>query len=191
MKLDHSHQIVGLRLAVGLLGEQEQSAWWPSGFLGRHAQAFLNPIFGTKTRMAQYHGGTTQINCLDPRSSRSLRRVLWPCPRLLLFFLNREAVVGIVVRQDRNFDVRSVERIDCGMHPESVDAAFWREIANHSAVLSDLDAGAVHHRCTSVGHQRVHGTAQANTSGYQRRDAPHHHIGDDVGGAYDGRGGAG
>ena len=37
----------------------------------------------------------------------------------------------------------------------------------------------------------VHGTAQANTSGYQRRDAPHHHTGADVGGEYDGRGGAG
>jgi hypothetical protein len=58
MKLDHSQQIVALRLAVGLLGEQEQSTWWPSGFLGRHAQAFLNPIFASKTRMAQYHGVT-------------------------------------------------------------------------------------------------------------------------------------
>jgi hypothetical protein len=27
MKLDHSQQIVALRLAVGLLGEQEQSTW--------------------------------------------------------------------------------------------------------------------------------------------------------------------
>ena len=52
------HQIVGLRLAVGLLGEQGQSAWWSSGFLGRHAHAFLNPVFGSKTRMAQYHGVT-------------------------------------------------------------------------------------------------------------------------------------
>lgn len=52
------HRIIGLRLAVGLLGEQEQSAWWPSGFLGRHAHAFLSPIFGSKTRMAQYHGVT-------------------------------------------------------------------------------------------------------------------------------------
>jgi hypothetical protein len=52
------HRIIGLRLAVGLLGEQEQSAWWPSRFLGRHAPAFLNPIFGGKTRMAQYHGVT-------------------------------------------------------------------------------------------------------------------------------------
>jgi hypothetical protein len=58
MKVNHTHQIVGLRLAVGLLGEQEQSAWWPSGFLGRHAQAFLGPVFGSKTRMAQYHGVT-------------------------------------------------------------------------------------------------------------------------------------
>ena len=52
------HHIVGLRLAVGVLGEQEQAAWWPSSFLGRHAQAFLNPIFGSKTRMAQYNGVT-------------------------------------------------------------------------------------------------------------------------------------
>jgi hypothetical protein len=52
------HQIVGLRLAVGFLGEQEQSAWWPSSFLGRHAQTFLNPIFGSNTRMAQYNGVT-------------------------------------------------------------------------------------------------------------------------------------
>jgi hypothetical protein len=52
------HQIVGLRLAVGFLGEQEQSAWWPSRFLGRHAYPFLNPIFGGKMRMAQYHGVT-------------------------------------------------------------------------------------------------------------------------------------
>ena len=58
MKVNHTDQIVGLRLAVGLLGEQEQSAWWPSGFLGRHAQAFLGPVFGSKTRMAQYHGVT-------------------------------------------------------------------------------------------------------------------------------------
>jgi hypothetical protein len=50
------HQIVGLRLTVGFLGEQEQAGWWPSMFLGRHAHAFLNPIFGSKTRMAQYHG---------------------------------------------------------------------------------------------------------------------------------------
>jgi hypothetical protein len=58
VKLDHTHQIAGLRLAVGLLGEQEQSAWWPSTFLGRNAQAFLHPIFGSKTRIAQYHGVT-------------------------------------------------------------------------------------------------------------------------------------
>jgi hypothetical protein len=51
-------QIVGLRVAVGFLGEQVQAALWPSMFLGRHAHAFLNPIFGSKTRMAQYHGVT-------------------------------------------------------------------------------------------------------------------------------------
>jgi hypothetical protein len=57
------HNIVGLRLAVGLLGEQEQSGWWPSSFLGRHAPAFLSPIFGGKTKMAQYNG-VTEAACL-------------------------------------------------------------------------------------------------------------------------------
>ncbi len=63
MKVNHAEQIVALRLAVGLLGEQEQSAWWPSSFLGPHAQTFLNPIFGGKTRMAQYNG-VTEAACL-------------------------------------------------------------------------------------------------------------------------------
>jgi hypothetical protein len=58
MKVNYIHQIVSLRLAVGLLGEQQQSAWWPSSFLGRHAQTFLNPIFGSKTRIAQFNGIT-------------------------------------------------------------------------------------------------------------------------------------
>jgi hypothetical protein len=52
------HQIIGLRLAVGLLGEHGQAAWWPSMFLGQHANAFLSPIFGGKTRMARYQGVT-------------------------------------------------------------------------------------------------------------------------------------
>jgi hypothetical protein len=52
----YSHKLVGLRLSVGLLGEREQAGWWPSIFLGRHAPTFLSPIFGSKTRMAQYHG---------------------------------------------------------------------------------------------------------------------------------------
>jgi hypothetical protein len=58
MKVNRTHQIVGLRLAVGLLGEKEQSPWWPSTFLGQHAPAFLGPVFGSKRRMAQYHGVT-------------------------------------------------------------------------------------------------------------------------------------
>jgi hypothetical protein len=68
------HQIVGLRLAVGFLGEQEQAAWWPSMFLGRHAHAFLNPIFGGKTRMAQYHG-VTEAACRAHDESIGVGRV--------------------------------------------------------------------------------------------------------------------
>ena len=68
------HKIAGLRLAVGFLGEQEQAAWWPSVFLGRHAHAFLNPIFGSKTRIAQYHG-ITEAACRVHDESIGVGRV--------------------------------------------------------------------------------------------------------------------
>jgi hypothetical protein len=68
------HRTVGLRLAVGFLGEQEQAAWWPSMFLGRHAHAFLNPIFGGKTRIAQYHG-VTEAACRVHDESIGVGRV--------------------------------------------------------------------------------------------------------------------
>jgi hypothetical protein len=68
------HQIIGVRLAVGLLGEREQAGWWPSMFLGRHAHAFLSPIFGGKTRMAQYHG-VTEAACRVHDESIGVGRV--------------------------------------------------------------------------------------------------------------------
>jgi hypothetical protein len=68
------HQIIGVRLAVGFLGEHEQAGWWPSMFLGRHAHAFLSPIFGAKTRMAQYHG-VTEAACRAHDESIGVGRV--------------------------------------------------------------------------------------------------------------------
>jgi hypothetical protein len=50
------HQTIRLRIAVGCLGELDGSPWWPSGFLGPHAAAFLNPVFGSRTTIAQYQG---------------------------------------------------------------------------------------------------------------------------------------
>jgi hypothetical protein len=68
------HQIIGVRLAVGLLGEHEQAGWWSSMFLGRHAHAFLSPIFGGKTRMAQYRG-VTEAACRAHDESIGVGRV--------------------------------------------------------------------------------------------------------------------
>jgi hypothetical protein len=62
LKVSPTHELVALRLSVGLLGEQAQSAWWPSSFLGSYAHAFLNPIFGSKTEMARY-SGVTEAAC--------------------------------------------------------------------------------------------------------------------------------
>lgn len=49
-------QTIRLRIAVGCLGELESPPWWPSSFLGSHADAFLNPVFGSRTTVAQYQG---------------------------------------------------------------------------------------------------------------------------------------
>jgi len=49
-------QTIRLRVAVGCLGELDGSPWWPSSFLGPHAAAFLSPVFGSRTTIAQYQG---------------------------------------------------------------------------------------------------------------------------------------
>jgi len=50
--------IVRLRLAVAFLGEREQAGWWPSNFLSRNARAFMEPVFGNGSNLAQYYGAT-------------------------------------------------------------------------------------------------------------------------------------
>jgi hypothetical protein len=48
--------IARLRMIVGFLGEQAQHNWWSSEFFSATAPAFLNPVFGKTTLLAQYHG---------------------------------------------------------------------------------------------------------------------------------------
>jgi hypothetical protein len=50
------HQIIRLRIAVGCLGELDGPPWWQCSFLGPHAAAFLSPVFGSRTTIAQYQG---------------------------------------------------------------------------------------------------------------------------------------
>ncbi len=49
-----SRQIVSLRLAVGLLGEQ--AGWWTSSFMAPASTDFLTPVFGPKILQARYQG---------------------------------------------------------------------------------------------------------------------------------------
>jgi hypothetical protein len=50
------HEIVQLRLAIGLLGEKDHANWWPSLWFTSNATAFLSPIYGDLTDIARYHG---------------------------------------------------------------------------------------------------------------------------------------
>jgi len=54
--VNNIRQTIRLRIAVGCLGELDSSPWWPSSFLGPHAAAFLSPVFGSGTAIAQYQG---------------------------------------------------------------------------------------------------------------------------------------
>ena len=48
--------IIALRMAVGLLGEQDNGNWWSSLWGTANADAFLTPIYGEKAAAARYHG---------------------------------------------------------------------------------------------------------------------------------------
>jgi hypothetical protein len=50
------HDVVQLRLAIGLLGEKDHANWWPSLWFSSNAEAFLSPIYGDRTHVARYHG---------------------------------------------------------------------------------------------------------------------------------------
>ena len=49
-------QIAALRAVVGYLGEQGQSAWWPSSFFAPSSKAFLAPVFARTVFLAQCQG---------------------------------------------------------------------------------------------------------------------------------------
>lgn len=48
--------IIKIRVCVGLLGEAQQSPWWPSTFFSSHSMAFLSPVFGKTAFYARYYG---------------------------------------------------------------------------------------------------------------------------------------
>lgn len=56
MKKSHLVNLLKLRVAIGLLGESQQQAWWASAFFSSTSSAFLTPIFGRTTFLARYHG---------------------------------------------------------------------------------------------------------------------------------------
>lgn len=50
--------LLRLRIAVGLLGEKSQHAWWTTTFFEPRSRAFLDPVFVRTALAAQYSGAT-------------------------------------------------------------------------------------------------------------------------------------
>lgn len=47
-----------LRICVAFLGEKEQKNWWPSSFLSKSGEAFLNPVFPKTSLLARVNGAS-------------------------------------------------------------------------------------------------------------------------------------
>lgn len=52
------NKIVSLRVCVAFLGEKDQKSWWPSAFLSRSGEAFLNPVFPKTSLLARVNGAS-------------------------------------------------------------------------------------------------------------------------------------
>lgn len=50
--------LIGLRAAVGFLGEATNAGWWKSAFFTGVSTSFLNPVFSKTTLLAQMTGVT-------------------------------------------------------------------------------------------------------------------------------------
>lgn len=48
--------IATCRVAVGLLGEKSQRAWWPSAFMSSGSKAFMSPVFPRTLFLSQMTG---------------------------------------------------------------------------------------------------------------------------------------
>jgi len=56
MKKNELLTLARLRLLVGYLGEQGEYKLWPSSFFSTSSSAFLTPVVGKTTFLAQYYG---------------------------------------------------------------------------------------------------------------------------------------
>ncbi len=50
--------IAQLRICVAFLGEKDQKNWWPSAFLSKSGEAFLNPVFPKTSLLARVNGAS-------------------------------------------------------------------------------------------------------------------------------------
>lgn len=58
MTPDLIFKLVRLRTCVAFLGEKDQQSWWPSAFLSRSGEAFLNPVFPKTSVLARVSGAS-------------------------------------------------------------------------------------------------------------------------------------
>ncbi|MDC1249725.1 BrxE family protein [Planktomarina sp.] len=49
-------QVIKLRIAIGLLGDNDHEGWWPSLWFASNATTYLSPIYGERTDAARYQG---------------------------------------------------------------------------------------------------------------------------------------
>ncbi len=64
MTTDELEMLVCLRVAVGFLGEKDQSDWWGSSFFSKSAVSYLSPLFPRTQLLSQATGVTAAASIL-------------------------------------------------------------------------------------------------------------------------------
>lgn len=132
-------EIARLRLIVGFLGEKAQHNWWSSEFFSATAPAFLNPVFGKTTLLAQYHGVKESARRMHDEYI-GIGRVfhLFRLPESTeqaLFEMIQEASIAEILRSE----VGTLETAETALHELSESSGSLREGPVQVGSVADLD----------------------------------------------------
>jgi hypothetical protein len=133
-------EIARLRMIVGFLGEKGQHNWWSSEFFSATAPAFLNPVFGKTTTLAQYHGvkeAARRVHDEHIGVGRVFHLFRLPEPiEQVLFEMLQEPVMTDALRRD----IASQDAAAAGLQAIAVSAGPLQEGPVQIGVVSDLES---------------------------------------------------
>lgn len=137
--IQHLRQSARLKMIVGFLGEKGQHNWWPSEFLSPTAAAFLNPVFGKTSAIAQYHAvkeAARRVHDEHIGVGRVFHLFRLPEPtEQALFEMLQDSAMGDLIGKD----VESKDAATGALHAIANSASDLREGPVQIGSTADLD----------------------------------------------------